>query len=63
VKIRLLHTCSSCLEQFEKDLELEITETVSRKEQEDENIITLEEGYVFDIRDVVLNNIYLALPL
>jgi len=63
VKTRLLHTCSRCLEKFEKDLELEISETVSRNEQEDENIITLEEGDVLDIRDVVLNNIYLALPL
>ena len=63
VKTRLRHTCSRCLDQFEKDLEIEIEELISKNEQEDESIITLEEGDVLDIRDVVLNDIYLALPL
>ena len=40
-----------------------VDEKVSKDEQEDENVITLEEGDVLDIRDVVMNNIYLALPL
>jgi len=63
VKTRMLHTCSRCLEQFERDLDLIVDEKVSKNEQEDENVITLEEGDVLDIRDVVINNIYLALPL
>jgi len=63
VKTRMLHTCSRCLEQFERDMDLIVDEKVSKNEQEDENIITLEEGDVLDIRDVVINNIYLALPL
>ena len=44
-------------------MEIEIEESISKNEQEDESIITLEEGDVLDIRDVVLNDIYLALPL
>jgi len=62
VNTRMLHTCSRCLEQFEQDLELNVDEKVSKNEQEDGNIITLEEGDILDLRDVVLNNIYLALP-
>src|SRR5690554_5466436 len=63
VNTRMLHTCSRCLEQFEKDLELIVDEKVSKNEQEDGNIIALEEGDTLDLRDVVLNDIYLALPL
>ncbi|HSL86924.1 MAG TPA: DUF177 domain-containing protein [Bacteroidales bacterium] len=63
VKTQILHVCSRCLEEFESDLDIIVDEKVSKNEQEDENIITLEEGDVLDIRDVVLNNIYLALPL
>ncbi|MBR0575461.1 DUF177 domain-containing protein [Proteiniclasticum sp. BAD-10] len=63
VKTRMRYTCSRCLDIFEEDFELEIDEKVSKDEQEDENIITLEEGDVLDLRDVVLNNIYSALPL
>lgn len=59
----LLYTCSRCLEPFETELDLVVDEKVSKDEQEDESIITLEEGDVLDIRDVVMNNIYLALPL
>jgi uncharacterized protein len=62
VSTRMLHTCSRCLEQFEKDLELIVDEKVSKNEQEGENIVTLEEGKILDLRDVVLNNIYLAIP-
>lgn len=63
VSTRLLFTCSRCLEAFETDLDLMLDEKVSKDEQEDESIVTLEEGNVLDIRDVVMNNIYLALPL
>lgn len=63
VSTRLLFTCSRCLEAFETDLDLMLNEKVSKDEQEDESIVTLEEGNVLDIRDVVMNNIYLALPL
>lgn len=63
VSTRLRYVCSRCLEPFEVDLDLMVDEKVSKDEQEDENVITLEEGDVLDIRDVVMNNIYLALPL
>ncbi len=63
VKTRLQYTCSRCLELFEEDLNLIIDEKISKDEQDDESIITLEEGDVLNITDVVLNNIYLALPL
>ena len=36
VSTRMLHTCSRCLEQFEKDLELSVDEKVSKNEQEGE---------------------------
>ncbi len=63
VKTQLQYTCSRCLALFEEELDLIIEEKISKNEQEDENIITLEDGDVLDIEDVVLNNIYLALPL
>ncbi|NLB20447.1 MAG: DUF177 domain-containing protein [Clostridium sp.] len=63
VKTKLQFTCSRCLEPFDQELDLIIDEKISKNEQEDANIITLEEGDVLDIRDVVLNSIYLALPL
>ncbi len=63
VNTRLQYTCSRCLTLFEEDLNLIIDEKISKNEQDDESIITIEEGDVLDITDVVLNNIYLALPL
>jgi len=63
VSTRLMYICSRCLESFEVDLDLMVDEKVSKDEQEGENVVTLEEGDVLDIRDVVMNNIYLALPL
>ena len=62
VNTKVLYTCSRCLENFEDTLDLMVDEKISKNEQEDENILTLEGGEVLDIRDVVVNNIYLALP-
>lgn len=62
VNTKVLYTCSRCLEKFEDTLDLMVDEKISKNEQEDENILTLEGGEVLDIRDVVINNIYLALP-
>ena len=63
VKTKVEYMCSRCLDPFVKELDLIIDERISSNEQEDESIIALEEGDVLDIKDVVLNNIYLALPL
>lgn len=63
VKTKVEYTCSRCLDPYEEELDLTIEERISKNEQEDESIIALEEGDVLDITDVVLNSIYLALPL
>ena len=63
VKTKLQFTCSRCLEPFDHEFDLIIDEKISKNEQEDTNIITLDEGDVLDIRDVVENSIYLAWPL
>lgn len=60
---KLLQTCSRCLEEFEKDLHLEIDETISGNIEENEELVPLTEDGVLDLRDVVNNSIFESMPI
>jgi uncharacterized protein len=60
---RLAETCSRCLEEFERDLVVEIDEAIAEGGEDEEGIVPVQEGGFIDLRDVVLNSIYISMPI
>lgn len=56
-------TCSRCLEKFDYPISIEITEQFSNNRDDNtENIIFID-NEIFDITDVINNNILMSLPI
>jgi uncharacterized protein len=60
---RLSETCSRCLEEFERDLIVEIDETIAEGGEDEEGLVPVQEGGFIDLKDVVLNSIYISMPI